>query len=213
MQDVRTVDVPESSATDATDQNEIVLDAVGQGTEIAQSEAVLQAEADNPPDSFLGIDSTGYAALSFVVFAALLIYLKVPAMIADALDGRGKRIRSELDEAKALRAEAEALLAEQQRKADQSAKDAEAILDNARNEAKAIVADAETSATAMVARRQEAAEGKIAAAERNAEQELKARVAALATTAAEQLIARQTDAAKQRALTDRAIADLGTRLN
>ncbi|MHB9878677.1 F0F1 ATP synthase subunit B family protein [Pacificimonas sp. ICDLI1SI03] len=214
MQDtVRSVDVPASSARDATDQNEVVLDSVGAGTEVAQSEEVVAAEDGENHEYFLGLDSYGWVGASFFLFVAILLYLKVPAKIADALDSRGTRIRSELDEAKALRAEAEALLAEQQARAAQSAQDAETILANARAEAGTIIEDAETTATAMVARRQQAAEGKIAAAERAAEADIKARVASLATAAAATLIERQTDAAAQRDLTDRAIADLGTRLN
>ncbi|MEO0500392.1 MAG: F0F1 ATP synthase subunit B [Pseudomonadota bacterium] len=220
MQDqVRSVDVPASTATDATRnesafaEDEIVLDAVGEGNEMAQSEAVTEAETGENHEYFLGLDSYGWVGASFVLFVAILLFLKVPSSIATALDGRGKRIRGELDEAKALRAEAEALLAEQQRRADQSAKDAETVLENAKAEAAAIVADAEANATAMVARRREAAEGKIAAAERAAEADLKARVASLATSAAANLIAGRTDAAEQKSLTDRAIADLGTRLN
>ncbi len=216
--EVRSVEVPESAATDSTEQgafaeDQIVLDAVGEGNELANAEEVTEAESGDNHEYFLGLDSYGWVGASFFLFVAILLYLKVPAQIANALDGRGKRIRAELDEAKALRAEAEALLAEQQARAAQSAKDAETILANARTEAGNIVADAEKNAAAMVMRRQEAAEGKIAAAERAAEQDLRARVATLATTAAEQLIARQTGATEQKALTDKAIADLGSRLN
>ncbi|MBV7257087.1 F0F1 ATP synthase subunit B [Pacificimonas sp. WHA3] len=214
MQDaVRSVDVPQSTASDATGPDEIVLDAVGDGTEIAQSSEVIEAESGNNHEYFLGLDSTAWAAVSFFLFVGILLYLKVPAAIAKALDGRGARIRTELDEAKALRAEAEVLLAEQKTRAEQSAKDAEAILNNARTEAAGIVADAEANAAAMMVRRQEAAEGKIAAAERAAEADLKARVATLATTAAATIIRQQTGDKEQGDLTDRAIADLGARLN
>ena len=213
MQDIREVEVPASTAEEElAPPNETVLDAVGSGTPEAQSELVEAAE-EVGHEYFLGLDSYGWVGLAFLVFVGVLIWLKLPAKIADALDARGGRIRSELEEARALRAEAEALLAEQKAKADQSAQDADAILANARREAEAIVADAEKNAAAMVERRREAAEAKIAAAERAAEQELRARVAVLATAAARNVIAEQTDAADRRTLTDRAIADLGTRLN
>lgn len=214
MQEVRNVDVPPSTSQEQLQTpNEVVLDAVGEGTPEAQSEEVLEAEAGEHHEAFLGLDSYGWVGIAFAIFLLLLIWKKVPHLLTSALDGRANTIRAELDEARALRAEAEALLAEQKRKAEQSAKDAEAILANAQREAGAIVAEAETTAAAMVQRRQEAAETKIAAAERAAERDLRARVAALSTDAARRVIADQTDPAARQAMTDRAISDLGTRLN
>ncbi|MBZ6378476.1 hypothetical protein B5C34_12690 [Pacificimonas flava] len=215
MQDVRDVEVPASQSEEVLGPpNEIVLDAVGEGTPEAQGAQVVAAEQDGANhEYFLGMDSTAWVAVACVIFVAILVWQKVPSKLVGALDSRSSRIRSELEEAKALRAEAEAMLAEQQRKAEQSAKDAEAILENARTEAAAMLAEAEKTADAMVERRKEAAETKISAAERTAERELRARVAALATTAAERLIADEMDAAERQAMTDKAISDLNARLN
>ena len=130
-----------------------------------------------------------------------------------ALDARGARIRAELDEAKALRAEAEALLAEHKRQQAAAEKDAEAIIAHARQEAGQIVAAAQKSAEAMVARRAAMAEAKIGAAERAAETELRARAANLATAAAAQIIAGSTDKATKTKLTDAAISELDRRLH
>lgn len=213
MQEVRDVDVPASESEEILNPpNEVVLDAVGEGTPEVQGELVEAAE-EVPHESFLGMDSYGWVGVAFLIFMLILIWQKVPQKIVGALDSRADRIRTELAEAEALRAEAEAMLAEQQRKAEQSAKDAEAILENARREAKAIVDEAQATADAMVVRRKEAAETKISAAERAAENDLRARVAVLATDAARRLIREDTDAADRQAMTDRAISDLGTRLN
>ena len=191
----------------------VVLDAVGEGTPEATTESVEHAVEGEHHEAFLGLDSYGWVALSFVIFVALLLWLKVPKAIAAALDSRAARIKGELDEARRLREDAERLLAEYKGKQAQAAKDAEAILAAARTEASVIVADAQRQAEASVARRTRMAEDKIAAAERSAEADLRARAALLATEAAKRLIADQSDAKTQAKLTDQAIAELDGRLH
>lgn len=188
--------------------NAVVLDAVGEGTPEATTQSVEHAVEGEHHEAFLGLDSYGWVAVSFLIFAALLLYLKVPKAIAGALDGRGARIRAELDEARRLREDAEKLLADYQAKQRQAAKDVENIIGAAQNEAAGIVADAQRQAEASIARRTRQAEDKIAAAERAAEADLRARAATLATEAAKRLIVETTDASTQKKLTDEAIAGL-----
>lgn len=53
-----------------------------------------------------------WVAVAFVLFVLGLMKLGVHKTVTGALDDRGTRIRSELDEAKKLREDAQALLAE-----------------------------------------------------------------------------------------------------
>jgi F-type H+-transporting ATPase subunit b len=53
-----------------------------------------------------------WAQVALVLFIGLIIYLGVPRMITKSLDERAAKIASELDAAKRLRDEAQALLAE-----------------------------------------------------------------------------------------------------
>ena len=76
-----------------------------------------------------------WVAVSFVGFVGVVIYFKAPAMIAKALDERAERIKAELDEAQRLREEAQALLAEYQRKRRDAETEAEEIITLAREEA------------------------------------------------------------------------------
>ncbi len=165
------------------------------------------------PESWLGINGESFVALSFLIFIAVLLYLKVPGMIAAALDARTIRIRAELDEAKRLRADAEALLAGYQAKAAAAAHDAEAIINGARHEAANIVADAHAQAEASIVRRTRMAETKIAAATRAAEAEVRAHAVDIATAAARRLIAEGSDPAEQARLTSAAITELERRLH
>ncbi len=165
------------------------------------------------PESWLGINGESFVALSFLIFIAVLLYLKVPRLIAGALDARTIKIRAELDEAKRLRADAEALLAGYQAKAATAAHDAEGILNGARHEAANIVADAHAQAEASIVRRTRMAETKIAAATRAAEAEVRAHAVDIATAAARRLITEGSDASEQARLTSAAISELKRRLH
>lgn len=66
---------------------------------------------------FLSLGNTNFVVmLAFILFIALLVYLKVPGKIGEMLDKRADGIKSELDEARALREEAQTLLASYERK-------------------------------------------------------------------------------------------------
>ena len=156
-----------------------------------------------------GFTPTGWVALAMVAVILLMIWKKVPAAIGKALDGKIALIREQLEEAKTLRAEAEALKAEYQAKADAAGAEATAMVERAKSEAKAIVAQAKTDAEALVERRGKMAEAKIAAEERAAIDELRAMAAKAATAAAAKLIAERNDAATGKKLVDDAIAGLG----
>lgn len=162
--------------------------------------------------SWLGLDATGWVSVAMLILIGIIIWKKVPQAIARSLDDRIARVRTDLDEARRLRAEAEALLADYRQKQADAARDADAILANARSEAETLVADAGRQAEALIARRTRMAEDKIAAAERAAADELRARTALLATEAARRIIAESADAATQARLAEQAIAELDGRL-
>ena len=156
----------------------------------------------------LGLDSYQWVALAMTVLIAVFVWKKVPGIIAGGLDNKIAAIRTALDEAKALRAEAEALRTEYAAKIAASEKDAEAMLAGARDEAAAILAKAEADSEVMVARRQRMAEDKIAAAERAAIAEVKSRAVTAAAAASRKLIAERHDSVADRKLADEVIGSL-----
>ncbi|WP_379921109.1 hypothetical protein [Erythrobacter sp. R86502] len=165
------------------------------------------AEGHSEP-GVLGLDSYQWVALAMAVLIAVFVWKKVPGIIAGGLDARIAAIRTALDEAKALRLEAEALRAEYAAKIAASEKDAEAMLAGAREEADALLAKAEADSEVMVARRQRMAEDKIAAAERAAIAEVKARAVTAAAAASRKLIAERHDTTADCKLADEVIASL-----
>lgn len=158
--------------------------------------------------SALGLGPGAWVALSMAIFLGILVWKKVPGAVMGGLDKQIASIRKQLDEAKALRAEAEKLRAEYAAKIANAEKDAAAMLDHARTEASAIVAKAEADATAMIGRREKMAADKIGAAERAAVDDLRAKAAETATAAARSLIAKNHSAGADKALVDGAIAGL-----
>lgn len=152
-----------------------------------------------------------YAGITIFLLLAIFV-AKAPKRIAEMLDARIADTRRQLDEAKAIRAEAEALLAEAKKRNAASAGDAAAIVAHAEQEATALLAKAETDAAELIARRGQMAEDKIAAAERAALAEVRAKAADAATKAAASIIADTHGAGADKPLVDKAIAGLG-RLN
>ncbi len=160
----------------------------------------------------MAFDATFWATAALFVFIALVVYLKVPAMITRALDSRIKDIETELAEAERLRAEAKALLEDYQRRREDAEKEAEGIVAAAREEAFRLTAEAGTTLEALIARRTKAVEEKIALAEAQAVSEVRARSADLAIEAARVLLQRQM-ATRGDALVERAIKDVADRLH
>jgi F-type H+-transporting ATPase subunit b len=157
----------------------------------------------------LGLTAEGWVYVGITIFLVLaLTVFKFPKLIAAALDKRIADTRRTLDEAAALRADAEAMLADARRRQAAAHKDAEGIIAHAKVEAGQLVAKAKADADLLIERRGKMAEDKIAAAERSAIAEVRAKAATAAAAAAAKLIAERHDASADKALIDRTIASL-----
>ena len=170
--------------------------------------AAGHAAGEHAEPTAFGIAPHGWVAIAMLVVIAIMLWAGVPRIIAGVLDNRIAGIRGQLDKAKELRAEAEALRAEYAAKIAGAEKDAEAMLANARHEAEAILAKAEEDSTAMVERRKRMAEDKIAAAEREALADVRNVAVTAAAAASRKLIAEKHDAEADRSLADQVIAGI-----
>jgi F-type H+-transporting ATPase subunit b len=133
-------------------------------------------------------ETENWVALAFILFLALLVYLGVHRKITDSLDGRQARIKGELDEARRLKEEAQALLAEFQRKGREAEKEAEAIIAGAKAEAERIAAEAKTRMEDFISRRTKMVETKITQAEAQALADVRSAAADAAVAAAEKIL-------------------------
>src|SRR5579863_2931453 len=129
-------------------------------------------------------DAEFWDTVAFIVFAGLLGYFGLHKKIANALDARGARVKSQIDEAIALRKEAEALLASFVQKKKEAEDEAKAIIAQAQVEAELIAKEAHERVADFVRRRTKQVEDKIASAETQALAQVRdAATDALATSA------------------------------
>lgn len=157
-------------------------------------------------------DNSFWATVALIIFIALIIYLKVPGMISKILDGRIAQIEKELDDAKKLREDAQALLAEYERKRIAAENEAEEIITAAKDEAERMAVDAKKSIDELIIRRTKTVEEKIAQAEAQALGEVRSRSADVAVEAARTLLQDQmTDKGDE--MIEAAIDEVGSRLN
>src|SRR3954470_4909644 len=110
----------------------------------ANTVALTEADgAHHEEQTLLGLGPEGWVYVGLTIFLLLAIFVaKAPKRIAEALDARIAETRKQLDEAKAIRAEAEALLARAKAQQAASAGDAQAILAHAQAEATDLIAEA-----------------------------------------------------------------------
>lgn len=151
--------------------------------------------------------------IGFVIFVGILLYYDVPKMLAAKLDERAVKIKADLEEARALRDEAQTLLASYERKQKEVAAQAEEIVAAARSEAEraAVVAKAEIAKS--VERRLATATEQIAAAEKAAVRQIKDRAVAVAVAAAADAISQGMKPQDADALIKASIAEVGAKLH
>lgn len=154
-----------------------------------------------------------WVAVAFVLFVALGLYLKVPAMLAKMLDERADKISKELAEARKLREEAQALLAEYQKKRVEAEKDAANIVAQAKVEAEAYGVETRKKLAETIERRTKQAAQKIAQAEAAAIKEVRTTATEAAIAAASKLVGEAVQGAKGSKLIDESIDAVKSRLN
>ena len=159
------------------------------------------------------MDATDYSFIALILFFALIIYLGVPKLIGGALDKRAKNIEDELSDARRLRDEAQALLAEYQRKREAAEKEAEEIVASAKLEAERIAEETRVALKEAVARRTKLAEEKIAVAEADAIKQVRNAATAAAIAATEDILSEKVKGAKATEIMDAAIANVSQKLN
>ena len=158
-------------------------------------------------------DAEFWVAVAFVIFVAGMGYLGVHRMIAKSLDDRADRIKAELDEARKLKDEAAALLADYQRRRQQAEAEAQDIITGAKAEAERMAVEAKAKIEEFVARRTKMAETKIAQAEAQAAADVRAAAAEAAVAAAERILTVEAKGALAGELIAKGIEDVRKKMN
>ena len=163
---------------------------------------------------FVSLRNTDFVVLvAFLIFIGILLYYKVPALVAGMLDKRAVNIRAELDEAKALREEAVALLASYERKQKDVKVQADRIVASAKQEANDAAVAAKEEIAKSISRRMQAAEEQIASAQAAAIKDVRDQAVIVAVAAAKDVLAGQMNAKSAGALIDESIAVVADKLH
>ena len=156
---------------------------------------------------FFSLKNTNFVVLiSFLIFIAILVWQKVPALLGGMLDKRANQIKSDLAEAKALRDEAAALLASYDAKQKEVQEQSARIIATAKEDAQAAAVQAKADLKDSIARRLAGAKDQIASAEAAAIANVRDQAINVAIAAASDVLAKQSTAATAAASIDAAIA-------
>lgn len=158
-------------------------------------------------------DATFFALVALILFIGIVFYAKAPAKVSAMLDERSGRIAKDIADARKLREEAEALLAEYKQKRADAVKEAAAIVDQAKREAESYATESRAKLEDMLARRTKQAEQKIAQAEATATKDVRAAATEAAIAAATKLIGEASTGSKGAKLVAESIAAVKGRLN
>lgn len=153
-----------------------------------------------------------WVAVGLVIFFGILVFLKVPNSAARMLDERGAKIQAALNEAEALRADAQSLLASLKSRREAAEAMSAQMLADAEAEARQMQADAKVKLERQIERRTQLADRRIATAEGQAAAEVKAAAAELAAAVAGHVLATRLAGQGADPIADRAIAHMPARL-
>ena len=159
------------------------------------------------------MDATFWAMIALFIFLGVVVYFKVPGLIAKGLDARAAKIRGDLDEAQRLREEAQQLLVDFQKKRKEAEQEAADMVAAAKRESDLLIEEAHKKTEEYVARRAALAELKIGQAERDAVNEVRSIAVDVATEAARKVLAGRLDEKTSVELFKDSLAAVQTKLN
>ena len=163
---------------------------------------------------FFSLGNTDFVVtIAFVIFIGILLYFKVPGLVGGMLDKRADNIKAELDEAKALREEAQALLASYERKQKEVQEQSARIVAAAKEEANNAAVAAKDEIAKSIARRLAAAGEQIESAQASAVKEVRDQAISVAVAVAKEVMSKQMDAKAAGALIDESIETVAEKMH
>lgn len=160
-----------------------------------------------------GLQAEFWVAVAFVILMGVFGWFGIHRTIIKALDTRSQRIKQELNDARRLRDEAAALLADYKARHASAEREAADIITSAKEEAERIAAEAKTKMEDFVARRTKTAESKIALAEAQAVADVRAAAADAAVTAATTILSQSVKGSVADDLISKGIGEVRAKLN
>lgn len=156
-------------------------------------------------------DATAWVLISFLIFMVLAWRFARKPLLGK-LDARIEEIRREIENAGALRKEAEGLIGEYQKKQQQAEKEAREILARAQQQASQMRLQAEKDMDELMARKEAQLQEKLTRIGESARQEIREYAADLAVKATAEIIAKALDEKANARLVDESIKKVASSL-
>ena len=144
----------------------------------------------------MAIDATFWVAVSFVIFFAGLVYLKIPQKINEILNKLISDIKSEIDESEKLRTEAKKLLDNTQSKLDTAQSVSNEILEQAKKDSDKIIIELNDRFHKSSEIKKNLAENKISQMKETAIKEIKDTSVKIAVDSVKKVITTSVDKSK-----------------
>lgn len=157
-------------------------------------------------------DPVFWVLVSFVIFVAL-VFRRASKALAAALDKRAVQIKADLDNARKLLVDAQALVSEQRARAEAAVKECADIIEFGRQEAERIREAAAKDIQDAIRRREAQAIDRIKQVEMSAVAEVRNQVVDVAITASRRVLAELNQAGGSDPLVDQAITGLPRQLH
>ena len=142
------------------------------------------------------IDATFWVGISFILFFAGLVYLKVPQKINEILNNLIANIKNEIDESEKLRAEAKTLLESSQIKLESAQKESEKIINQVKKESENLIIDMNDKFHKSSEIKKNLAKNKISQMKESALKEIKDNSIRLAVDSVKKIISNSIDKSK-----------------
>ena len=142
------------------------------------------------------IDATFWVGISFILFFAGLVYLKVPQKINEILNNLITNIKNEIVESEKLRAEAKTLLESSQIKLESAQKESKKIINQAKKESENLIIDMNDKFHKSSEIKKNLAKNKISQMKESALKEIKDNSIRLAIDSVKKIISNSIDKSK-----------------
>ena len=142
------------------------------------------------------IDATFWVGVSFILFFAGLVYLKVPQKINEILNNLITNIKNEIVESEKLRAEAKTLLESSQIKLESAQKESKKIINQAKKESENLIIEMNDKFHKSSEIKKNLAKNKISQMKESALKEIKDNSIRLAIDSVKKIISNSIDKSK-----------------
>ena len=142
------------------------------------------------------IDATFWVGVSFILFFAVLIYLKIPQKINEILNNLIANIKNEIVESEKLRAEAKTLLESSQIKLESAQKESKKIINQVKKESENLIIEMNNKFHKSSEIKKNLAKNKISQMKESALKEIKDNSIRLAVDSVKKIISNSIDKSK-----------------